>query len=208
LAGRTLLAHPFYRRWSAGQLGIGELQAYAGQYRFFEAAVPELLATVLATTVVPAARQQIALTLADELGESGKPSHLELFDDFAAALSASTETPASPATKGLLSTHRELAADDPAVGLAGLLAYESQSAEIARTKAAGLRRWYGLDDRGVTFWEVHSQVDGDHAHWGLQALAAMAVDPARIGAGIERAAEAWWAFLDERQDDAPPPISA
>src|ERR1700722_11629215 len=32
LAGRQLLAHPFYRRWEAGTLVDGELAAYAEQY--------------------------------------------------------------------------------------------------------------------------------------------------------------------------------
>jgi pyrroloquinoline quinone (PQQ) biosynthesis protein C len=209
LEGRWLLDHPFYRRWSAGELGVEELQAYAGQYRSFEAAVPELVSTVADATMVDAARDQLSLILADEVGRpGGRPSHLELFDDFAAALGADRDAPPSPAMQRLIGTHRELAATDPVAGLAGLLAYETQSAEIARTKTAGLRRYYGLDDPGVAFWELHASVDGDHAQWGLVALAAMATDPLSIAGGLERVADAWWAFLDERQDEAPAQISA
>ena len=43
LEGRLLLAHPFYRRWEAGELSEDELARYAGQDRYFEAYLPEFL---------------------------------------------------------------------------------------------------------------------------------------------------------------------
>jgi hypothetical protein len=46
LQGRRLLSHPFYQRWSRGDLRLGELGAYAGQYRFIEARLPGWLESI------------------------------------------------------------------------------------------------------------------------------------------------------------------
>ena len=186
LAGRRLLDHAFYQRWSAGTLGADELAAYAGQYRHYEAALPELLSSI---------GPLVAETLADEVGRDGARSHLSLFDDFASAVGAD-ETAATAATAELLSV-------SSAAGLAGLAAYEIQAASIAATKADGLRRWYGVNDDGARFWDVHAELDRDHADWIVEALAGSDVEPDEVFAAARRSADAWWAFLDEREASRP-----
>lgn len=186
LAGRRLLDHAFYQRWSAGTLGIDELAAYAGQYRHYEAALPELLSSI---------GPLVAETLADEVGRDGARSHLSLFDDFASAV-GSEVTAATPATTELVSV-------SSAAGLAGIAAYEIQAPSIATTKADGLRKWYGVDDDGVKFWDVHAQLDRDHADWIVDALAATDVEPGEVFGAARRSADAWWGFLDEREANRP-----
>ena len=44
-----------------------------------------------------------------------------------------------------------------------LAAYETQAAAVAATKAAGLRRHYGIDGPGVAFWDVHADLEADQA---------------------------------------------
>jgi pyrroloquinoline-quinone synthase len=196
LAGRRLLDHPFYRRWDLGELGPGELGAYAAQYRHLEAALPGLLRTVAGDIDGGPARDAVLRNLGDEVG--GPVTHLELFEDFAGAVGARRAEP-SPATRSLLEVQRRHADTGPVPGLAALAAYELQSSEVAATKAAGLRRHHGLEGTATAFWDVHAGVDVEHADWTLDALASLATDTGEVAAAAGETAAAWWAFLDERE---------
>ncbi len=83
--------------------------------------------------------------------------------------------------------------------LAGLAAYESQAADIAASKGDGLRRWYGIDAAGTRFWDVHAAMDADHGDWAVDALVLLGADADEVLEGARRAADAWWALLDERE---------
>jgi pyrroloquinoline-quinone synthase len=200
LTGRELLSHPFYVRWSKGELSRWELCDYAAQYRHVEAALPDLLLTIAGRTPNPDVSGPVLRNLADEAG--GTPTHLELFDTFASALGAAPASP-SPATAALVAAQTELAATGIAEGLAGLLAYELQSPAVSASKAAGLREHHDLDGDAVAFWDVHATVDAGHADWTLDALVAAGAEPQQVETAARRAADAWWAFLDERQSQAP-----
>lgn len=196
LAGRRLVEHPFYLRWQAGQVSMAELAAYAGQYRHFEAALPGFLTQLMAALPEGQARDLVAANLADELGDP--VAHIELFNSFATAVGAAPDAP-SPATVALLATYDELLGHGPAAALAGLFAYEYQAADIAGSKAEGLRRHYGFDGDAVSFWEHHAIVDERHGAWLLKAVAETATDPEGASRAAGRTAEAWWSFLDERE---------
>src|ERR1700722_9972503 len=163
LEGRRLLLHPFYQRWEAGELAPSELAAYAGQDRFFEAALPSVLTAVVNGDDDDIARGLVQANLDDELGRP--TSHLELFDAFAFAVGAPVAAEPGAATQALANVYAELVAVGPLAALAGVAAYEFQSPEIAASKADGLRRHYhlGLDD--TRFWDVHSDVDETHRQW-------------------------------------------
>jgi pyrroloquinoline-quinone synthase len=202
--GRALLTHPFYQRWEAGRLEPEELAEYAVHYRAFEAALPlvlERLGRALAAEGSYDAAALVGRNLADELG---KPEpHLALFDRFASGLGADTSRPAGPAATALVATYHRLADEGPAASLAGLAAYETQAAAIAASKAEGLRRFYGAGRTACEFWDVHATMDADHGEWTIDALARWGADPATTFGAARRAAEAWWALLDERQAEAP-----
>ncbi len=202
LTDRRLLLHPFYRRWEAGELAPGELAAYAAQYRHFEAALPEVLAAILDATGDPEVRRIVQANIDDERGVPAP--HLELFDDFARAVRAPApaQVEATPATLALLATYAELVEAGPVAALAGVAAYEVQSPDIAASKADGLRRHYDIEPEGTRFWDVHGTVDMVHGRWLTDALAALASDDSAIMAPARRAADAWWAFLDEREEAA------
>jgi pyrroloquinoline-quinone synthase len=205
LAGRELLTHPFYRRWEAGQLAAGELAEYAVQYRAFEAALPAVLTAVarqLRADGDPESAALVEKNLADELNHP--EPHLALFDRFAGAVGAGAgSTGAGTAAGALVETYFDLVAEGAAGALAGLAAYETQASAIASSKADGLRRWYGMDAVGTEFWDVHARMDSDHGAWTTEALTRMGADPAVVGEAARRAADAWWALLDERQAAAP-----
>lgn len=202
--GRALLTHPFYRRWEAGQLRLGELAEYAVQYRAFEAALPPVLDTVAAALVAESGAEAAALVERNLADERGRPEpHLALFDRFAAAMGADPSRPAGPAARRLVATYHRLAEEAPEAALAGLAAYETQAAAIASSKSDGLRRFYGADAAATEFWDVHATMDADHGEWAIDALAQCGADPAATEESARQAAEAWWAFLDEREAEAP-----
>jgi pyrroloquinoline quinone (PQQ) biosynthesis protein C len=200
IADRQLLAHSFYRRWQAGELAVSEIADYAVQYRVFEAALPGLLRTIgegFRASGWSQAADMVQRNLQDELGTPR--SHLDLFDQFAASLPAPESPEIGPAAVHLVATYEALAAEAPDLALAALAAYEVQAAPIAETKGAGLRDRYGVDAKGTEFWDVHAEMEADHGAWAIEALAATAIDSARVGVAARQGADAWWAFLGERE---------
>lgn len=206
LRDRRLLDHVFYRRWEAGELQPADLTAYAEQYRHFEQALPVVLAAAVDELAEGPARALVQANLDDELGEPAP--HLELFDDFAAAVGARTDAPATPATAALLDSYRSSGARGAAAVLAAVAAYELQAPAVATSKADGLRSRYGLSGAATRFWDLHGVMDLDHASWALEALAELDADEATVRGAARAAADAWWAFLDERQEAAATLVAA
>jgi pyrroloquinoline-quinone synthase len=207
LEGRELLSHPFYQRWEAGLLTQDELAEYAVHYRAFEAALPGVLSTTVERLGVEGeveAEAMVSRNLSDELGRP--EAHLDLFERFADALEGdAVSSVPGPAAESLVRTYRDLVAEGPVATLAGLAAYETQASAIATTKADGLRRWYGMDAAGTEFWDVHAALEADHGEWALEALLVLGADPSEVADSARRGADAWWAFLDEREAQAPVP---
>jgi pyrroloquinoline quinone (PQQ) biosynthesis protein C len=202
LADRQLLQHPFYRRWQDGRVTVEELAAYAAEYRHFERYLPEFVSRLASGLPEGEARDLVAANLADELGDP--IAHVELFERFAAAVGAPTSEESadpSPAMAALLAEYDQLLALSPEAALAGFVAYESQASGIAAEKAAGLRRDHGLADDAVSFWQHHATVDSRHGEWATGALEACGGEG--LGHQARRAADAWWAFLDERDARVP-----
>ena len=143
----------------------------------------------------------VARNLADELGRP--ESHLALFDGFAAAPAAPPYGAGSrtAAAEALVPPPTwRWPCESPVAAIAGLAAYETQAAAIAATKA---RRPPPLVRRG----RGRHHVLGRARHDGRR--------PRRLGRGgagtcwaptsdevadaARRAADAWWALLDERE---------
>jgi pyrroloquinoline-quinone synthase len=195
LEGRRLLTHPFYVRWEEGALSRDELTAYAEQYRFFEAYLPEFLTELSGRLEDGPARDAVLANLNDETAD---PSHLSLFDQFAQAYEAH-DANISPAMNALLLAYRTALDEGAAVAVAGLLAYEEQGAEIAVSKRDGLVRHYGGRSPAIDFWTVHGAMEGDHARWTLEGLAALAPPEESVMRGVGLVGGAWWDFLSERE---------
>lgn len=194
---RHLLNHPFYRSWEEGALTKSDLGSYAEQYRYFEEALAEVLATTASSLEDEKARQLTEANLADEL--SNPAPHVELFDGFGDAVGARKESRATGATCRLVDLYRQAAAESPAAALAVISAYETQAAEIASTKAESLRRYYGLTAAQTEFWDVHATMERDHASWTVDALESLGADTKDLETWASRSADAWWEFLDDRE---------
>ena len=215
VARRHLLRHPFYRAWSEGRLDRQTLQRYAEQYYHFESNFPRYVAAAYARLLDPRDRRELLENIVDEEGRS--PTHPELWMEFLRHLGGPAEpariAPPTPATRRLLRTYeRETFSPSAARGLGVLYAYERQFPEVAAEKSRGLRRFYGITDRGAhEFFRVHTTADVAHSR-SERAVLRRTVH-ADAGAGnaaltsVRRGLDAWWQFLDSFLPGAGSPLS-
>jgi pyrroloquinoline-quinone synthase len=139
----NVLRHPFYTRWTRGELSRDELAFYAGEYRHLVVALAET------------ARRS---TDADHAAE--EEAHIALWDTFAGALGTETGRAPLPETTACAAAWT---AGGPE-GLAVLYAVESAQPAISQTKLDGLLRHYGLaDDQATSYFRIHSTLDVEHA---------------------------------------------
>ena len=183
-----LLDHPFYQRWSRGELSAGDLARYAAQYRHAVVA--------LAQAADGAARASGDAELAAHAGEEA--AHISLWDAFAEA--AGTDGPAEPEPETAECADAWAGAGRDLLGhLVALYAIESAQPAISRVKADGLREHYGFDGGpGTTYFELHAGRDVEHAA-EARALIAERLDGAdedALVAEAERVLRANWTLLD------------
>jgi pyrroloquinoline-quinone synthase len=174
-----VLQHPFYARWERGELTRDELSFYAGEYRH---------------AVVAVARA--ARTAGDAEHAREEAEHVELWDDFAAALEAPLDRPPTAETSACAEAW---APTERFRALAVLYAVESSQPAIARTKLDGLVGHYGFapDGAGTAYFRLHAERDVEHARLAREALVDAAPDelPA-LAVAAERALAANWRLLD------------
>ncbi len=200
-AGREcdVLQHPFYQRWSAGELSAEELGFYAGEYRHAVVALAEAADSV-AAKVGPEHRAGLVRHAAEERG------HITLWDEFAAAAAGEEVL-----RHDSLSETRECArawtsGEDALEHLAVLYAIEASQPAIAKTKLDGLVERYGYSPEGpaVEYFELHATLDVEHARQAGELIAElMSSDEAeaqaqggRMVARAKAALEGNWGLLD------------
>ena len=163
----NVLEHPFYQRWSAGELSPAELRRYAGEYRHAVLALAEASAH---------AASEAAPAHASELSEHAREesAHVALWDQFA----AETAARAPGSDDGPLAETKECvtawtAAGDLLERMAVLYAIESAQPEISRTKLEGLSEHYGYSAEGpaAEYFRVHESRDTEHAHQAAELIA-------------------------------------
>jgi pyrroloquinoline-quinone synthase len=187
----NVLEHPFYRRWSAGELSSEELARYSGQYRH----AVEAVATVSGYVAdrVPAHPE-----LRDHAREEA--DHVALWDGFVDSVGGATDAEPSPGTAACVA---EWTREDGAVAaLARLYAVESGQPQISATKLDGLSEHYGVTGAaGTAYFTVHRSRDLDHAAEGRELLEGLigedAVAADEAVAAAEGAFRANWALLDD-----------
>jgi pyrroloquinoline-quinone synthase len=180
-SGWDVLRHPFYARWSRGELTRDELAAYAGQYRHVVVALAE------------AAERAGSLHAAEER------EHIALWDEFAQAIGADADAEPLPETAACASAWSGEGRDELA-SLAALYAIESAQPAISETKRDGLVRFYGCapGSAATRYFDVHADRDVEHAEEGRTELEARVTDAdvARLVAEAERVLRANWQLLD------------
>ena len=176
-AATNVLAHPFYRRWSAGELDAAELGCYAEQYRHAVVALAEA-SWRAAELSEPAYAPDLRAHAQEE------SSHVQLWDRFAAAAGARS------GSRRPQEETRECARAWSAAG-AGLLerlgvlyAIEASQPDISQTKLRGLVDHYGYRAEGpaLEYFRVHARRDHEHAQQA-QALIERLLPASRDGEG-------------------------
>src|SRR4051794_16311511 len=173
----NVLHHPFYARWSRGELTRDELARYAGQYRH---AVVALAEGAQRARSAHAAEERAQVALWDEFLESGG--------------GAATAEPLPETAECAAAWSGEEA--DELASVAALFAIEAAQPAISETKRIGLERFYACAE--TRYFDVHAEVDHHHAAEGRAELEARAVaeDTPRLVAAAETALRANWRLLD------------
>jgi pyrroloquinoline-quinone synthase len=175
----NVLEHPFYQRWSAGELTRAELAEYAAQYRHAVVALADAAAAA-----------------GDEEHAREEREHVALWDAFAEACGS---IPADASAETLECTTAWTAGDDHLERLAVLYAIESAQPAISTTKLEGLLAHYGFEEGPATeYFSLHAERDHDHAAHSRELLEKLATeqDAARLAAQAEAAARGNWRLLD------------
>ena len=184
----NVLEHPFYVRWTAGELSREELAEYSGQYRHATNAIATLAGEI---------RDQ--LPGRDELRSHAREeeSHVELWDGFVDAVGGSRDARPTPETAACVEAWT--AAGGPLPALGRMYAIESGQPEISRVKRDGLASFYGIDGGpGTDYFRVHEQRDREHADEARRLIeeAMGPGDEDAIVAAAEMAFRANWRLLD------------
>lgn len=200
---RGMLQHPFYQAWQRGELTLEHLRGYAGQYYHHVLAFPQYVSAAHAICPTQGERQELLENLIEE--ERGDENHPELWLRFAEGVQATRadveSSTALPETARLVDTFRDATMRRSfAEACTALYIYESQVPEVAKTKIAGLKQFYGVsDERSLQFFEVHIGADEIHSQVGAAMVASNTPDAASREAVLatgRECADALWGFLD------------
>ncbi len=188
-----VLEHPFYLRWSEGDLSPQELALYAGQYRH---AVVALAAAAGATARSADADEAVPALQAHAAEEA---EHVELWDHFASAVGASAAAPTAE-TKSCVRAWSGPDRRELLPSLVVLYAIESSQPRISEVKRDGLIDRYGFEpsSKATAYFDLHAVRDHDHAAQH-RSLISSRMAGGDIGWLVEPAEEALagnWMLLD------------
>jgi len=204
----NVLHHPFYVRWSAGEMSREELRCYVGEYR--HAVVALAGASSDAAACAPDEYREELLAHAEE-----EAAHVEVWDRFAS--SAGWTRPAAPLTPSASCAAAWRAGQTLLEHLAVLYVVEAGQPAISTTKLGGLVEHYGYspDSPATEYFREHAELDVEHSAQArelIEKLLGRSFDPeretARMCARAERALRANWELLDGVQEAQPIPASA
>lgn len=186
----NVLEHPFYLRWSAGELSREELASYAGQYRHATEAIARLCEAA-AEAAPPEDRAELRRHAKEEAG------HVALWDGFVEAVGGEIGAEPTPETRECVAAWTS--GDGLLSSLVRLYAIESGQPEISRVKREGLAAQYGMGDgEGNAYFRVHERLDVDHAATGRELIERHldGADEDALVAAAESVFRANWRLLD------------
>ena len=177
-----VLLHPFYQRWSRGELEATELAFYAGQYRHAVVALADAAAHA-----------------GDDRHAEEERSHVALWDEFLRSVGGAADALPTAQTAACAAAWADGRRDRTAT-LAALYAIEAGQPAISETKRAGLIEHYGATaaSEQTRYFDVHAVLDHAHAAHNRQRLVAVMQpsDEGRLVSEVERVLKANWQLLD------------
>ena len=195
-----LLDHPFYKAWAAGTLDVDDLAFYATQYWHQVEAFPGYLRQLAGRLPEGRARSIVEANLRDEVDGD----HAGLWLQFGAAVGASKDAiaanvPTEETKTCVESFQRGMEQGSLPFALGMLYGYESQTPQVAETKVHGLKDLYNVDEAGRRYFELHGELDVEHAAELADALDEVVISESdRLAAcqGAAAGARAVWGLLD------------
>ena len=178
----NVLEHPFYQRWSTGELRAEELGFYAGEYRHAVVALADASDGVVAKV---GAEHRAGL----ERHAAEERSHIALWDEFAAAAAGEERSRREPLSETRQCAQAWTSGEDALEQLAVLYAIEASQPAIAKTKLDGLVDRYGYSPEGpaVEYFELHATLDVEHARQAGELIEAlMSKDEGEASAQADR----------------------
>ncbi|HTQ67698.1 MAG TPA: iron-containing redox enzyme family protein [Solirubrobacteraceae bacterium] len=153
----NVLEHPFYVRWSAGELAPGELSFYAGEYGHAVHALAQVSRS--AALQAPAPWCADLDSHADE-----EDAHIGLWQRFAASVGCTGARMPAPLSARCVTTWT--AGRTLLEHLSVLYVIEGTQPQISTTKLEGLVEHYGYrsDSPATEYFRVHAERDVEHAH--------------------------------------------
>jgi pyrroloquinoline-quinone synthase len=194
----NVLEHPFYQRWSAGELSAGELSLYAGEYR--HAVIALAAASAQAAESAPPSERLGLQRHAEE-----ETAHVALWEEFERAVGGRTPGEEPALTQTQTCAQAWTAGEDLLERLAVLYAIEAGQPEISTTKLEGLASHYGFSEEGpaTEYFRVHELRDVEHARDAralIEELMADVADPEeqadRMVSRASAALRGNWLLLD------------
>lgn len=188
----NVLEHPFYTRWSAGELTREELASYSGQYRRAVVALAEASTATAAVAGDPALQAELEQHAAEET------AHIDLWDRFTAAIGGDAQDAPTPETQACADTW---ATPRPLLGsLVAMYAIESGQPAISETKRAGLVEHYGHapGSDATAYFDLHAVRDVEHAAYERALIEPLldGADADALLAEAESVLRANWELLD------------
>jgi pyrroloquinoline-quinone synthase len=204
-AATNVLEHPFYQRWSAGELSAVELELYAGEYRHAVVALADASA-LAAERARTSGRASTESGPAEGLRRHAEEeaAHVALWEQFERAAAPAPRAFADsrqpqPVSADARAVHAELeqtracvrawtAGESLLEHLAVLYAIEAGQPEISATKLRGLTEHYGFSAEGpaTEYFRVHELRDVEHARDARELIARLMADSEDADAQAER----------------------
>ncbi len=203
----NVLQHPFYQRWSAGELTREELATYAGQYRHAVVALADA-----STATADVAGEELQAGLRAHAAE--ETAHIDLWDAFTAAVGGDISAAPTAETAACAAAWAGDGERPLLRSLAAMYAIESGQPAISETKTEGLVEHYGFapGSDATRYFELHAVRDIEHAAHERDLLEARLQpgDGAALLEEAEAVLRANWELLDgvERLNGREPALAA
>jgi pyrroloquinoline-quinone synthase len=173
ISDMSLLKHPFYQKWSKGELTKKDLQIYAKEYFHLVSRIPSIVERVR----VRADKKHHPL--AGMIAKNGieEQEHVELWKRFAKSLNISesellAHKPHATVTAAVMQLE-QLADGTFEDGVVTMYSMEAELPKIAKTKKEGLCDWYNLSSEDAQIYFDEHLKEEEH----LQVWRGVEVEP-------------------------------